>query len=151
MSANLLAGPSRLDNPVFQELNWRTDVLYKKDGLSTVKQLVPALGVCLTQFCLCSDRLLIFWKGFIDAVTEWESRKTHASARAKKSHQTVLKHLRSAFVDPSPNDCKDAFYSTLFCYRLIDVLAHHKRVGQVARGGKRTTVPFSSHLVRPMM
>jgi hypothetical protein len=84
-------------------------------------------------------------------VTEWENRKTHTSARAKQSHKTVLKHLRSAFVDTPPKDCRDAFYGMLFSYRLIDVLAHHKRIGRVARGKERTTVPFSSHLVRAMV
>jgi hypothetical protein len=151
MSTNLLAGPSRLNNPVFSELNWRTDVLFTKDGLTTVKQLVPVLGVLFPQVAQGSDRLLIVLQDFIDAVTEWESRKTHASAQAKQSHQIVLKHLRSTFVDSSPKDCKDAFYCTLFSYQLIDVIAYHKRIGQVARGRERTTVPFSSHLVRLMV
>ena len=59
MSANFLAGPSRLDNPTFPELHWRTDVLYTKDGLSMVKEVVPALGVGFPQFTLGSGGLLI--------------------------------------------------------------------------------------------
>jgi hypothetical protein len=151
MSTNSLAGPSRLNNPVFSGLNWRTDVLSTEDGLSTVGQLVPVLRVFLLQVAQGSDMLLIVLQDFINAVTEWESRKSHASARAKQSHQTVLKHLRSAFLDTSPNDCKDAFYSMLFSYRLIDVIAYRKCIGQVARGRERTTVPFSSHLVHLMI
>jgi hypothetical protein len=69
-----------------------------EDGLSTVGQLVPVLGVFLLQVAQGSDMLLIVLQDFINAVTEWESRKSHASARAKQSHQTVLKHLRSAGV-----------------------------------------------------
>jgi hypothetical protein len=70
MSTNLLAGPSRLNNPVFSELNWQTDVLSTKDGLTTVKQLVPVLGVLFPQVAQGSDRLLIVLQDFIDAVTE---------------------------------------------------------------------------------
>lgn len=151
MSGDLLSGSSRFNNPLFPDLHWRTDVLYTKDGLSNVKQLVPGLGVCRPQFGVRSNTLLIVWKGFIDALTEWENRKTHANARAKQSYQNVLKHLRSPLVDTAPNDCKDAFYSTLFHYRLIDVIARHKHIGEVVSGGKRTTVPFSSHLVRLMV
>jgi hypothetical protein len=147
MSTNLLAGPSRLNNLVFSELNWQTDVLSMKNGLTTVKQLVPVLGVSLPQVAQDSDRLLNVLQDFIDAVIKWESRKTHTSTQAKQSHQIVLKHLHSAFVDSSPKDCKDAFYCTLFSYQLIDVITYHKRIGQVACGREQTTVPFSSHLV----
>jgi hypothetical protein len=136
---------------VFSGLNWQTDVLSTEDGLSTVRQLVPVLGVFLPQVAQGSDMLLIVLQDFINAVTEWESQKSHVSTWAKQSHQTVLKHLCSAFLDTSPNDCKDAFYSMLFSYWLIDIIAYRKRIGQVACGRERTTILFSSHLMRPMI
>ena len=69
------------------------------------------------------------------------------SLSAKRIYQAVLKHLHSPYVDTVPGNHKDAFYSSVFWYWLIDMLTHHKQISQVMTSKKCTMVPISSHLV----
>jgi hypothetical protein len=82
---------------------------------------------------------------FIEAVISWEMSDT---ATRNRPHQAVLKHLRSPSVDARPKNYQDAFYSVLFNYLFIDILAHHNGIGKNIASKGRTAVPASTHLVR---
>ena len=85
---------------------------------------------------------------FLQAVMEWEQR---GQAAMHKPHPAVLRHLHSSFVQASPKSHKDSFYSTLFNYLVIDILAHHHDIGQNLTSKGHTAVPASTHLVRSVI
>lgn len=85
---------------------------------------------------------------FLQAIMEWEER---GQAAMHKPHPAVLKHLRSSCVQASPKSQKDSFYSTLFNYLVIDILAHHHGIGKNLTSKGRTAVPASTHLVRSII
>jgi hypothetical protein len=71
----------------------------------------------------------------------------HTTPRAKQTHRAVLKQLCSPYLGTPPKRDKDAFYSSLFCYRVFDIFAYHHGIGQRTPHKKRSTVPYTTHLV----